>query len=142
MQLRGLFPCAGGYSHLNGLIAAAAAYKMDDLRGSGLTESKHAKDTLDRFFTLSLDLLCIAGFDGYFKRVNPALERTLGYTAEELTKSPFLEFVHPEDQASTIAEVEKLASGVVRFPLKTATAPRTGPTSCCSGARSPSRRTR
>lgn len=74
-------------------------------------ESKHSQDTLDRFFTLSLDLLCIAGFDGYFKRVNPAWERTLGYTTEEMIESPFLEFVHPDDQANTIAEYEKLASG-------------------------------
>jgi len=76
-----------------------------------LIESKHPRDTLDRFFTLSLDLLCIAGLDGYFKRVNPAWERTLGYTTEEMTESPFLEFVHPDDQANTIAEVAKLASG-------------------------------
>jgi hypothetical protein len=38
---------------------------MDDLRGSGLTESKHAKDTLDRFFTLSSICCGVAGFDGY-----------------------------------------------------------------------------
>ena len=76
-----------------------------------MTEFKDSGSTLDRFFTLSLDLLCIAGMDGYFKRVNPAWERTLGYTAEEMTASPFLEFVHPDDRANTIAEVGKLASG-------------------------------
>jgi two-component system, sensor histidine kinase and response regulator len=76
-----------------------------------LTESKHTGDTLDRFFTVSLDLLCIAGLDGYFKRVNPAWERTLGYTTEEMTESPFLAFVHPDDRANTIAEYEKLAAG-------------------------------
>jgi PAS domain S-box-containing protein len=76
-----------------------------------LTESKHTGDTLDRFFTVSLDLLCIAGLDGYFKRVNPAWERTLGYTTEEMTESPFLAFVHPDDQANTIAEYEKLVAG-------------------------------
>jgi len=66
---------------------------------------------LDRFFNYALDMLCIAGVDGYFKRVNPAFERVLGYTKEELLHRPFVDLIHPDDRIETVGEVGKLASG-------------------------------
>ena len=70
-----------------------------------------------RLFQLSLQLLCIAGTDGYFKRVNPAFRTTLGYPPGEMLCRPFIEFVHPADQGSTLEEVRKLSEGVptIRF---------------------------
>ncbi|MDB5123949.1 MAG: domain S-box-containing protein [Mucilaginibacter sp.] len=56
---------------------------------------------LELFFDLSPDLLCIAGFDGYFKKINPTVSKTLGYTDEELFSRPINEFVHIEDRAIT-----------------------------------------
>ncbi|MEQ9074261.1 MAG: PAS domain S-box protein [Sandaracinaceae bacterium] len=66
---------------------------------------------LERLFTMSLDMICLAGTDGYFKRVNPAFVETLGYTVEELLRRPFLDLVHPDDIVATLAEVERLGRG-------------------------------
>lgn len=68
---------------------------------------------LEQLFTLSLDLICIAGTDGFFKRINPAFSRVLGYTVDELTAVPFLSFVHPEDVEATLEQVAKLAGGAL-----------------------------
>lgn len=87
---------------VNQLIQRAATYTE---------ELKQAQSARDRFFNLSLELLCIADFDGYFQQLNPAWSTTLGWTAAELQAKPFLEFVHPDDLAATIAEASKLHTG-------------------------------
>jgi PAS domain S-box-containing protein len=72
-----------------------------------ITELKKTREELERFFTLSIDMICIAGYDGHFKRLNPAWQRILGYSAQELIARPYLEFVHPEDREATIQRTEK-----------------------------------
>ena len=82
-----------------------------------MTPHGYASDALLRLFDLSSDLLVIAGFDGRFRRVNPAFARALGRTAEALTSTSFFDFLHPNDVEITRSKLEKLKAGldVVRF---------------------------
>lgn len=71
---------------------------------------RSASRSSERFWELSSDLLGAAGFDGYFKHINPAWERALGWTAMEFCSRPFVEFVHPDDRERTVAEAASLTS--------------------------------
>jgi PAS domain S-box-containing protein len=74
-------------------------------------ERKRASDDLDRFFKLSLDLFCVATFDGYLAKVNPAWQRLLGLSEEELRSTPFMELMHPDDRTPSAAAVATLSTG-------------------------------
>jgi PAS domain S-box-containing protein len=74
-------------------------------------EQKRLRHRLERMYALSSDLICAAGFDGFFKEVNPAFEHLLGFRQDELLNAPFIEFVHPDDCAATQAAVAALGEG-------------------------------
>ena len=79
-----------------------------------LGEAVHRLDAetkRNRFFTLALDMLAIADFSGTFKQLNPSWERTLGFSHDELTARPFLEFVHPDDREATGEQLAALRAG-------------------------------
>ncbi|MES1211676.1 MAG: PAS domain S-box protein, partial [Acidobacteriota bacterium] len=70
-----------------------------------------AEEERNRFFDLSLDLLCVAGADGRFRQLNPAWEKALGWTVEELQARPFLHLIHPDDREVTAREMQRLRMG-------------------------------
>jgi PAS domain S-box-containing protein len=66
---------------------------------------------VERYFALSPDMVILAGFDGYWKRVNPAVEAVLGYPEREALARPFMEFVHPDDRERTEEEARRVVGG-------------------------------
>jgi PAS domain S-box-containing protein len=81
------------------------------LMAQHLGRLEESRKELDSFFSLSLDLLCIADARGQFTRVNPAWEHTLGWSMAELTAVPFLDFVHGDDIAAAASETSRLGVG-------------------------------
>ena len=63
------------------------------------------------FFEFSNEMLCVADKRGYFTRVNQAWTKTLGWSAEELTSRPYVDFVHPDDLEATLREAQLLLTG-------------------------------
>jgi PAS domain S-box-containing protein len=111
----------GGSAAVLPWIILAAGVVLAALAGAlGVNAARRAKaqDELDRIFTLSSDLITVADFDGYFKRVNPAGQRILGYTQEELLTRPYLDFVHPDDREKTAAEAEAIGHGKTAVPFE------------------------
>ena len=81
------------------------------LTGNAIVRRRRAEREMESIVESSQDLIGIAGFDGYWKRVNPAFERTLGYTAQELLARPVLDFVHPDDVHRTQQTLEAVRQG-------------------------------
>jgi diguanylate cyclase (GGDEF)-like protein/PAS domain S-box-containing protein len=73
--------------------------------------AQRGRQRTERLFRLSIDMLVVAGFDGYFKQVNLAWERTLGWSQRELCQRPYLDFIHEGDRSATAGEAQGNAAG-------------------------------
>jgi PAS domain S-box-containing protein len=105
----------GGAAAVLPWLILAAGLVLAGLAGAvGVNAARRARaqDELDRIFSLSPDLIAVADFDGYFTRVNPAVEKILGYTAEDFLARPYLELVHPDDREKTATEGAQIRHGM------------------------------
>jgi|HubBroStandDraft_6_1064221.scaffolds.fasta_scaffold02822_5 PAS domain S-box-containing protein len=91
------------------LVALVVGLVINKFMGSLYSKLETGKHFMD----LSVDMFCVAGFDGFFKSLNPSWEKTLGFTTEELLQKPYAEFIHPDDRAGTAAEDKRLEEGDV-----------------------------
>ncbi|MFW5862490.1 MAG: PAS domain S-box protein [Spirochaetota bacterium] len=76
-----------------------------------ITEEKKLRSQYEIFFKVTLDMLCIAGLDGYFKSLSPTWSETLGWSEDELKSRPYIEFVHPDDRKATRKSMKDIESG-------------------------------
>lgn len=72
---------------------------------------EEVKIDFEDFASKSVDLLCVATTDGYFKWVNESWQAQLGWTRDELLARPFMDFVHPDDVRPTTEELSSLGAG-------------------------------
>lgn len=105
-------------------LAKSPEDRPEDARMVAKVISKYLETALEqaesdrcRFFDLTLDMFCIATFEGFFVRLNANFTRVLGYSEHELLSQPFLDFVHPDDHARSLEAMNELLAGkpVIRF---------------------------
>ena len=98
---------------LDGVWSQLLAGMNDTMAAFGELQERreHAERETAQIFEMSLDLLCVIGFDAYFKRVNPAFERTLGYSGETLLSRPGFDFAHPDDRERSMEIFSALRRG-------------------------------
>ena len=89
---------------------------------------KQLEQELNQVFDYSQDIICIADFKGYFKKINPVAVQILGYTEEELLNRPFNEFVHPDDRNLTSKRIEALSNGEPTYYFENRYITKTGKT--------------
>ncbi len=104
-EIRDVISTAAGHFDPEGTLERISGTIQD------ISEQKRTESDLAQICEMSLDLICIAGATGYFKYVNPAWRRVLGYSETELLAKPFNEFIHPDDHARTDEAVARLMAG-------------------------------
>ncbi len=95
-------------SELNLLTLAELNRQLEQSRA----RQRQAQRERDRIFTNSLDLLCVASLDGFFKRINPQFSKTLGFSEQEILATPYIELTHPDDRQPTLDTLKQLTEGV------------------------------
>ncbi len=104
-------------------LARAVVSRMEERRklaelSRTIMERDQAQEELDRFFNLSVDLLCVTDFDYKFKRLNPAWAKTLGYSREEMLGTSYMDYVHPDDLEATLTVGNNLEQGSDLFSFE------------------------
>lgn len=89
-------------------LARAAGLALLGAAASRLHLARSSRTRDSRWFEMSNALLVEADLEGYFTRLSPAWEETLGWTREELMARPFREFIHPDDLAATLQQATAL----------------------------------
>ncbi|MBD3630773.1 PAS domain S-box protein [Cyclobacterium sp.] len=85
--------------------------ELEDFLGSEI-QRKELEEQLIRIYDAAPEIVCVAGFDGFFKKVNPSMCSLLGYSEEEILKTPIIDFTHPEDREKTQNEFAALNGGI------------------------------
>ncbi len=96
----------------------AAEQALRDLNATLEQQIAERTAERDQIWKASTDLLCVANFEGYIVSLNPAWMATLGWTAEEMTAKPFIEFIHPDDVESTRSAAGGLARGAPQLAFE------------------------